>query len=93
MDWVAMGLTLGQMYLLAHRKTLGWPVGLAGSALWAIWAAAQDLWSILTINAILACLAVRGWHSWTREANRKALPPVPDSSETPATAPDGGQQS
>lgn len=83
LDWVAMGLTLGQMYLLARRKTAGWPVGIAGSALWAVWAVAGSLWSILAINAILALLALRGWYGWTRGGVDHAIKPQ---------AADGGEQ-
>ncbi len=70
LDWIAMGLTLGQMYLLGHHRVWGWPVGLAGSALWAAWALSADpspLWSILAINAVLAVLGLRGWYRWRME--------------------------
>ncbi len=60
-----MGFTLGQMFLLGHRRVLGWPVGIAASALWIVWASDLGLWSIVVINALLAILAARGWYRWT----------------------------
>jgi hypothetical protein len=70
-----VGFTLGQMYLLGHRRALGWPVGMVACALWIAWASELGLWSIVAINALLALLAARGWYRWTRRGQAAALGP------------------
>jgi nicotinamide mononucleotide transporter len=64
LDWAALALTLGQMYFLGRRRSVGWPVGLAGNGLWITWSLEHNLWSVVAINAVLACLAVKGWLGW-----------------------------
>ncbi len=69
-----MGFTLGQMFLLGHRRALGWPVGVVACALWIIWAGDLGLWSIVVINALLGVLAARGWYQWTYRGRGAAAP-------------------
>lgn len=64
-EFIASVLVLVQMWLYGRKSLYGPWVGMLANALWIIIATGQDMYSLLVLNVILACINAWNYMQWS----------------------------
>jgi len=67
MDWLAMVLTVIQMWLVYKKSKWNFLFGALGTIIWMYINFSLHIWGGLAMNVIVVALSIAGFHSWTKE--------------------------
>jgi len=65
LDWIAMGLTFGSIYLIGERRRLGFFWGMIGNCFWFAFGCFADSPATLVANVVILLLNLRGYLKWS----------------------------
>jgi len=80
LEWSAAALSIAGVWLMTRRRLIGWPIGLASVALYALVFAEARLYSDTLLQVVFGGFLVYGWMSWRHSAQadgRVSIVPLP----------------
>ena len=64
LDWVGTALDIGGKYFTARKRVVGFIVYLGSNIAWVVWALPQEIWSLVTLEAVHAVLNIYAIFYW-----------------------------
>ena len=76
-DWIALILNAGAIYLLGKKQRAGWSLGVVANLAWIVFGFLAHSVATVVACMIFSALNVKGWWNWRTE-------PAPKASESDA---------